>query len=32
VKADGKVLWDKRRRADDRFPDAAEILSQLAPR
>lgn len=30
VKADGKTLWDKRRRDDDRFPDDREILSQLA--
>jgi hypothetical protein len=29
VKADGKVLWDKRRRDDDRFPEHAEILQQL---
>jgi hypothetical protein len=30
VKAGGKVLWDKRRRDDDRFPEPAEILQQLA--
>jgi hypothetical protein len=29
VKADGKVLWDKRRRPDDAFPEHAEILKQL---
>jgi len=29
VKADGKVLWDKRKRSDDRFPEHAEILTQL---
>lgn len=29
VKADGKVLWDKRRRDDDRFPEPREILTQL---
>jgi predicted Rdx family selenoprotein len=30
VKADGRLLWDKRNRDDDRFPDDAEILQQLA--
>jgi predicted Rdx family selenoprotein len=30
VKADGRVLWDKRRRDDERFPEDGEILSQLA--
>jgi hypothetical protein len=29
VKAGGRTLWDKRKRADDRFPEAAEILQQL---
>ena len=29
VKRDGKVLWDKRKRDDDRFPDDREILDQL---
>jgi hypothetical protein len=29
VKAGGKVLWDKRRRDDDRFPEHREILAQL---
>ena len=32
VKADGKLLWDKKRRDDDRFPEAHEILSQLPAR
>lgn len=31
VKLDGKVLWDKRRRDDERFPADAEILAQLPP-
>jgi hypothetical protein len=26
------VLWDKRRRDDDRFPEHAEILTQLPKR
>jgi len=29
VKADGKLLWDKRSRDDERFPDDREILAQL---
>jgi predicted Rdx family selenoprotein len=29
VKRDGKVLWDKRKRDDDRFPEDREILDQL---
>jgi predicted Rdx family selenoprotein len=29
VKLDGKLLWDKRGRDGDRFPDAKEILAQL---
>lgn len=32
VKADGKLLWDKRKREDDRFPEPEEILSQIAAR
>lgn len=32
VTADGKVLWDKRRREDNAFPAHAQILSQLTPR
>jgi len=32
VKADGKLLWDKRNRNDDRFPEPQEILSQLPAR
>ncbi|MFY9341264.1 MAG: Rdx family protein [Planctomycetota bacterium] len=29
VKADGKLLWDKRKRSDDAFPEHRDILSQL---
>lgn len=29
VKADGKLLWDKRKRNDDAFPEDREILNQL---
>jgi hypothetical protein len=29
VKADGAVLWDKKLRDDDRFPQHDEILRQL---
>jgi predicted Rdx family selenoprotein len=29
VKADGKVLWDKRKTHDDEFPEPAAILSRL---
>lgn len=29
VKLGGQVLWDKRRRADDRFPEPKEILTQM---
>jgi hypothetical protein len=32
VKADGRVLWDKRKRADDAFPEHAAILRQLTQR
>jgi selT/selW/selH-like putative selenoprotein len=32
VKVDGELLWDKRRRDDDRFPEHQEILSQLTGR
>ncbi len=31
VVLDGKVLWDKRHRDDDRFPADREILAQLPP-
>jgi hypothetical protein len=30
VKVDGRVLWDKRKRSDDRFPEHREILQHLA--
>lgn len=29
VKADGTVLWDKRKTGGDRFPEPREILSRL---
>ena len=29
VKADGKLLWDKRRRDGDEFPEPKQILDQL---
>jgi len=29
VKADGKVLWDKKKGGSDRFPAPGEILNQL---
>ncbi len=29
VKADGLVVWDKRKRDDDRFPADREVLAQL---
>lgn len=29
VTVDGNLLWDKKRRNGDRFPEPAEILSQL---
>lgn len=29
VKADGKLLWDKKRRADDAFPEPKQILDLL---
>jgi selT/selW/selH-like putative selenoprotein len=29
VTVDGKQLWDKKRRSDDRFPEPREILGQL---
>lgn len=29
VKLDGKVLWHKREREDDRFPEDREILQQI---
>jgi len=32
VTVDGKLLWDKRHRDGDRFPDAEQILSQLPER
>jgi predicted Rdx family selenoprotein len=32
VKADGVLLWDKKQRKDERFPEAQEILSQLSAR
>jgi predicted Rdx family selenoprotein len=32
VTVDGKLLWDKKRRDDDRFPDPDEILRLLPAR
>jgi selT/selW/selH-like putative selenoprotein len=32
VTVDGKLLWDKKSRDGDRFPEADEILRQLPPR
>jgi predicted Rdx family selenoprotein len=29
VTADGRVLWDKKGKDNGRFPEAADILSQL---
>ena len=29
VKADGRLLWDKKKGGADRFPEPREILSQL---
>ena len=29
VKLDGTLLWDKRRRNGDRFPEVKEILAQF---